>query len=121
MNRRQLLDIFSRGVKEAIESSPYSDNSNGLLFNNKDGLYRDILTNERYYHDNNIIDIQANTQRNDNEESYSKMEPRECNIIELQFVEYSPVVFSYLRSLSRVENKDYVSELSGVRVVFPHS
>lgn len=59
MIRHQLLDVFSRGVKQSIESSTYSNDA--LLFNRKNGIYRDILKDDRYYKDMNKIDIQATT------------------------------------------------------------
>lgn len=64
--------MFSRGVKQSIESSTYSNDS--LLFNRENGIYRDILTNDRYYKDSNKIDIQATTvqsQKKENDESDS--------------------------------------------------
>lgn len=72
MIRHQLLDVFSRGVKQSIESSTYSNDS--LLFNRENGIHRDILTNDRYYKDSNKIDIQATTvqsKKKENDESDS--------------------------------------------------
>ena len=59
--RRQLLDIFSRGVRKSIESSTHPIN-NDLLFQEKDGRFNDITTSDRYYDECNVIDIQTSLQ-----------------------------------------------------------
>ena len=111
--RQQLLDIFSRGVEKAITSSAYFDN-NQVLFNKDSGLYRYILTESRYYDDKNIIEIQASSkQEGKNDEGEGSFIDGVAFIV-LQFVEYAPVVFSYLRYLNVVKNTDYIEELSDV-------
>ena len=59
--RRQLLDIFSRGVTKAIESSPYRENNDSLF--GKNGCFNDITSADHYYEETNVITIQASTQR----------------------------------------------------------
>ena len=59
MIRRQLLDIFSRGVRKSIEKSGILDN-NEKMFNAVDGMYRNIRTDDRYYtKDDNQVEIES--------------------------------------------------------------
>lgn len=59
MIRRQLLDIFSRGVRKSIEKSGILDN-NEKIFDAVDGMYRNIRTDDRYYtKDDNQVEIES--------------------------------------------------------------
>ena len=81
-----------------------------MLFNKENGAYRDILTKSHFYNDKNIIDIQATIkQEGENKESEGSFIER-VSFIVLQFVEYAPLVFSYLRYLNGVRNVDYIAE-----------
>lgn len=100
-------------MEKAIKASGYLDN-NQMLFNKENGVYRNILTESRFYDDKNIIDIQATIkQEGENKESEGSF-IEGVSFIVLQFVEYAPTVFSYLRYLNGVRNVDYIAELSGV-------
>ena len=37
----------------------------------------------------------------------------------VNFCEYCPVVFSYMRYLSDISNEDFIAELQSVRLVLP--
>ena len=59
MIRRQLLDIFSRGVRKSIEKSGIFDN-NMKLFHPGEGMYGNILEDNRYYeNDDNQVEIES--------------------------------------------------------------
>lgn len=74
MIRRQLLDIFSRGVRQSIEKSGIFDN-NEKLFNSVDGMYRNILTDDRYYtSDSNSVEIESSILSSDREMAANRTE-----------------------------------------------
>lgn len=58
MIRRQVLDIFSRGVSKAIRSGGVMEN-NEKVFNNENGVYRGVLTEDRYYKETNAVELET--------------------------------------------------------------
>lgn len=58
MIRQQVLDLFSRGVNKAIHSSGVMEN-NKNMFNNENGIYRGVLTEDRYYKEVNSIELES--------------------------------------------------------------
>ena len=55
--RRQLLEVFSRGVELTIKKSGIDNTEK--IFNSEDGVYRSVLTDESFYKGSNVVDLEA--------------------------------------------------------------
>lgn len=112
MIRRQVLDIFSRGVSKAIRSGGVMEN-NEKVFNNENGVYRGVLTEDRYYKETNAVELETSI-GTDKERMGDGERGGAVSWVVVGFCEYCPIVFSYMRYLSNISNESYIAELQGV-------
>lgn len=112
MIRRQVLDIFSRGVSKAIRSGGVMEN-NEKVFNNENGVYRGVLTEDRYYKETNAVELETSI-GTDKERMGDGERGGVALWVVVGFCEYCPIVFSYMRYLSNISNESYIAELQGV-------
>lgn len=115
MIRRQVLDIFSRGVSKAIRSGGVMEN-NEKVFNNENGVYRGVLTEDRYYKETNAVELETSI-GTDKERMGDGERGGAVSWVVVGFCEYCPIVFSYMRYLSNISNESYIAELQGVSLL----
>lgn len=115
MIRRQVLDIFSRGVSKAIRSGGVMEN-NEKVFNNENGVYRGVLTEDRYYKETNAVELETSI-GTDKERMRDGERGGAVSWVVVGFCEYCPIVFSYMRYLSNISNESYIAELQGVSLL----
>ena len=115
MIRRQVLDIFSRGVSKAIRSGGVMEN-NEKVFNNENGVYRGVLTEDRYYKETNAVELETSI-GTDKERMGDGERGGVVSWVVVGFCEYCPIVFSYMRYLSNISNESYIAELQGVSLL----
>ena len=81
--------------------------------NNENGVYRGVLTEDRYYKETNAVELETSI-GTDKERMGDGERGGAVSWVVVGFCEYCPIVFSYMRYLSNISNESYIAELQGV-------